>query len=79
LRFDAGGNHFQEFRFFCAGYSAEFDAGFRGESYGEVNFLSCRGVKGRLDFVAGGGREGLKRAVSGVACLARIAVTKSDY
>ena len=32
VRFDAGGDRFQEFRFFGAGQSPEFRAGFGGES-----------------------------------------------
>src|SRR5580658_6459393 len=79
LRLDSGGDHFEEFCFFGAGQSAEFGAGLGGESYGEVNFLGCCRVEDRLDFLAGGRGEGLERAVAGLACLARVAVTKSDY
>ncbi len=65
LRFDARRDRFQELGFFCAGQSAEFGAGFGGESYGEVNFLGRCGVKGRLNFLAGGRGEGLECAIPG--------------
>ncbi len=76
LRFDAGGDRFEELRFFGAGQAAEFRAGFGGEPHGEVNFFARCGVKGRLNILAGGRGGCLKRAIPGAA---RIAVTKSDY
>jgi hypothetical protein len=76
LRFDARGDRLQELGSFFARHACEKGAGFGGELDGEVNFFARCGVKGRLDFLAGGWSEGLERAVP---CDARVAVAKSDY